>query len=41
MAKSVAFKVSRQLGIELNEETYRFLMVGFCCTGEDVAATKM
>jgi pentatricopeptide repeat protein len=41
VAKSVSFKVRRQLGIELNEETYRFLILGFCHTGEVVVATKL
>lgn len=41
VAKSVVFKVRRQLGIEPSEETYRFLILGFCRTGELVTATKL
>lgn len=41
VAKSVVFKVRRQLGIEPSEETYRFLILGFCRTGELVTATEL
>lgn len=41
VAKSVVLKVRRQLGIEPNEETYKFPILGFCRTGELVVATKL
>ncbi|KAJ3697960.1 hypothetical protein LUZ61_001665 [Rhynchospora tenuis] len=41
VAKSVVSKVRRELGIVPNEETYRFLILGFCRTGELAQATKL